>query len=111
VADNYGTHKHPKVKTWLALRPRYHIRYTPTDAGWLDQAKRWFGLTTHQAIRRESFRSLELVQEIGAYVASYNLHHRPFGWTTTADSILGKLQQLCEVINRILTLVTFANRG
>src|SRR5579859_6402947 len=32
VADNYGTHKHPKVKTWLARRPRYHIHYTPTCA-------------------------------------------------------------------------------
>ena len=34
-----------------------------------------------------------------AYVASYNLHHRPFAWTATADSILAKLQLLCKLIN------------
>ena len=100
VADNYGTHKHPKVKAWLARRPRYHIHYTPTYASWLNQVERWFGLITQQAIRRGSFRSVgELVQKIDAYVASYNLHHRPFAWTATADSIFAKLQRLCKVIN------------
>src|SRR6202035_5277157 len=58
VADNYGTHKHPKVKTWLARRPRYHIHDTPTYASWLNQVERWFGLITQQAIRRGSFRSV-----------------------------------------------------
>ncbi len=40
----------------------------------------------------------ELMQKIDAYVASYNLHRRPFVWTATADSILAKLQRLCNVI-------------
>jgi transposase len=100
IADNYGTHKHPKVKTWLARRPRYHLHYTPTYASWLNQVERWFGLITQQAIRRGSFRSVgELVQKIDAYVASYNLHRRPFVWTASADSILAKLQRLCKLIN------------
>jgi transposase len=100
VADNYGTHKHPKVKTWPARRPRYHIHYTPTYSGWLNLVERWFGLITQQAIRRRSFRSVaELVQKIDAYVASYNLHHRPFAWTATADSILEKPQRLYKLIN------------
>ncbi len=29
VLDNYGTHKHPEVKKWLAARPRYHIHFIP----------------------------------------------------------------------------------
>jgi putative transposase len=100
IADNYGTHKHPKVKAWLARRPRYHIHYTPTYASWLNQVERWFGLITQQAIRRGSFRSVsELVQKIDAYVANYNLHQRPFAWTASADSILAKLQRLCKLIN------------
>src|ERR1700689_1043932 len=100
VADNYATHKHPKVKTWLARRPRYHLHYTPTYASWPNQVERWFGLITQQAIRRGSFRSVaELVQKIDAYVASYNLHHRPFAWTATADSILEKPQRLYKLIN------------
>src|ERR671919_2470290 len=32
IVDNYATHKHPKVRTWLALRHRYHVPYTPTYA-------------------------------------------------------------------------------
>src|SRR5882724_4546426 len=30
VLDNYGTHKHPTVKAWLARRPRYRLHFTPT---------------------------------------------------------------------------------
>lgn len=101
IADNYGTHKHPKVKAWLAHHPRYHMHYTPTYSSWLNQVERWFGLITQQAIRRGSFRSVkELVQKIDAYVAHYNLHRRPFVWTATAESILAKLQRLCKLINR-----------
>ena len=100
MADNYATHKHPKLKAWLARRPRYHLHYPSTYASWLNQVERWFGLITQQAIRRGSFRSVAAwVQKIDAYLASYNLHHRPFAWTATADSIFAKLQPLCKVIN------------
>jgi putative transposase len=62
IIDNYATHKHAKVKAWLAQRPRYHVHYTPTYASWLNQLERWFGLITQQAIRRGSFSS---VKELG----------------------------------------------
>src|SRR5215472_7000543 len=100
IADNYGTHKHQKVKGWLARHRRYHIHYTPTYASWLNQVERWFGFITQQAIRRGSFCSVkELVQKIDAYVAHYYLHRRPLVWTATADAILAKLQRLFTVIN------------
>jgi transposase len=100
IADNYATHKHPRVTTWLACHPRYHLHFTPTYASWLNQVERWFGLITQRAIRRGSFRSVrELVQKIDQYVAHHNLHKRPFVWTATADSILDKLQRLCKLIN------------
>src|SRR5271165_2481794 len=100
ILDNYATHKHTKVRAWLAARPRFHLHFTPTYSSWLNQVERWFGLITQQAIRRGSFKSVgELVQKIDAYVANYNLHHRPFAWTATADSILAKLQRLCKLIN------------
>jgi putative transposase len=54
IVDNYATHKHPRVKAWLARRPRYHVHFTPTYASWLNQVERWFGLITQQAIRRGS---------------------------------------------------------
>jgi len=27
IVDNYATHKHPKVKAWLALRPRWNLHF------------------------------------------------------------------------------------
>lgn len=100
IIDNYATHKHIKVRGWLAARPRYHIHFTPTYSSWLNQVERWFGLITQQAIRRGSFQSVkELVKRIDSYVQHYNLHTRPFVWTATADSIFAKLQRFCKVIN------------
>ena len=100
IADNYATHKHPRVKAWLARHLRFVIHYTPTYSSWLNQVERWFGLITQHAIRRGSFRSVrELVHKIDQYVIHHNLHRRPFAWTATADSIFGKLQRLCKLIN------------
>ncbi|SLM18773.1 transposase (fragment) [uncultured spirochete] len=30
VVDNYVTHRHPKVKAWIAARPRWHVHFIPT---------------------------------------------------------------------------------
>src|ERR1700689_2405024 len=99
IADNYATHKHPKVKAWLARHGRFHMHYTPTYASWLNQVERWFGLITQQAIRRGSFRSVrDLIRKIDSYVTHYNAASRPFIWTAPADSIFAKLQRLCKVI-------------
>jgi putative transposase len=100
IVDNYATHKHAKVRTWLAQRPRYHVHYTPTYSSWLNQVERWFGLITQRAIRRGSFRSVkDLTEKIDAFVQHYNRSTRPFVWTATADSILAKLTRLCSVIS------------
>src|SRR3954468_5775348 len=32
ILDNYGTHKHPKVRRWLADHPRWVFHFTPTSA-------------------------------------------------------------------------------
>ena len=99
VFDNYATHKHPKVRAWLAERPRYHLHFTPTYSSWLNQIERWFGLITQQSIRRGSFRTVkELTQRIDAFVRHHNAHCSPFQWTATADSILRKLERLSKVI-------------
>jgi hypothetical protein len=48
IVDNYATDKHPKVRTWLAQRPRYHMHFTPTYSSWLNQVERWFGPITQR---------------------------------------------------------------
>jgi len=99
VVDNYATHKHPKVKRWLAANPRYHVHYTPTSASWLNQVEIWFNIITQRAIRRGTFKSVkELVSKINHFVEQYNATTRPFVWTATADSILEKIKKLCQYI-------------
>ena len=100
VMDNYASHKHPKVRTWLAQHPRFHVHFTPTYASWLNQVERWFALITQRAIRRGSFRSTkQLVARIDQFVQNYNHNCQPFIWTATADSILAKIERLCNIIS------------
>jgi putative transposase len=100
IVDNYATHKHARVRTWLAQRPRYHIHYIPTYSSWLNQLERWFALISQRAIRRGSFRSVkDLIGKIDDFVRNYNHSKRPFAWTATADSILAKIARLCSRIS------------
>lgn len=100
IIDNYATHKHAAVKRWLALHQRWHTHYTPTYASWLNQVEIWFNLITQRAIRRGTFSSVkELITKIDDYVKQYNKHRRPFIWTATADSILAKIERLCQRIS------------
>ena len=97
ICDNYGTHKHPKLKQWLAAHPRFQIHFTPTSASWLNLVERWFGLITSQAIRRGSFdsvRKLEVV--ILRYLAAWNEDAKPFRWTKTAREIRGKIRRALQ---------------
>lgn len=100
IVDNYSTHKHPKVRAWLAARPRWHLHFVPTYSSWLNLVERFFALITTRAIRRGSFRSVrELVQHIDHFVTHHNVNCKPFIWTATADSILAKLERLCARIS------------
>ena len=73
IVDNYATHKHAKVRRWLAARPRFHVHYTPTYSSWLNQVEIWFNIITQKAIRRGTFRSVrDLIANIRLFVDHYN---------------------------------------
>jgi len=92
IADNYATHKHPKVKAWLAKHPRFHMHFTPTSASWLNQVERFFGLITEERIRRGVFHSVaELEAAIHDYLEHHNANPQPFVWTASAVHILEKV--------------------
>jgi transposase len=94
IADNYATHKHPKVKAWLARHPRFHMHFTPTSASWLNQVERFFGLITGERIRRGVFHSVaELETAIHDYLQHHNDHPKPFTWTASAVAILEKVNR------------------
>lgn len=100
ILDNYATHKHAKVRAWLAKRARYHLHFTPTYASWINQVERWFALITQRALRRGSFRNVrELIQQIEQFIKHYNQDARPFKWTATAESILAKVSKISKLIS------------
>jgi putative transposase len=100
VVDNYATHKHPKIKRWLAAHPRYQVHYTPTYSSWLNQVEIWFNIITQRAIRRGTFRSVKaLINRIEQFIDQYNRESHPFVWTASADSILEKVRRLCQYIS------------
>ncbi len=88
ICDNYGTHKHPKAREWLAVHPHFHLHFTPTSGSWLNLVERWFALITSQAIRRASFDSgKRLRQAIIRWLAHWHDHAQPFRWITTVAQI------------------------
>ena len=91
VLDNYGTHKTPEVKAWLAKHRRFKLHFTPTSASWLNLVERFFAKITTKRIRRGIFRSVaELEDAIHDYLDRHNADPKPFVWTKTADVILEK---------------------
>src|ERR1700693_2564824 len=70
VLDNYGTHKHPKVKAWLARHPRWTFHFTPKSGSWLNAVEGFFSKLTRQRIRRGVFLSVaDLQASIEAFLA------------------------------------------
>jgi len=100
ICDNYGTHKTPAIKAWLARHPRFHMHFTPTGSSWINQVERWFGYLTDQKIRRGSHKSVQtLEKDIRDWIADWNTHPRPFIWTKTAEEILESLAKYCRRIS------------
>ena len=99
ILDNYGTHKHPKVRDWLEKHPRFHFHFTPTSCSWLNLVECWFSVLTRERIRRGSFKSLRaLVGALEAYVSDSNRKPTPFRWTKTAKEILRKVRKCQQLL-------------
>jgi len=95
LIDNYGSHKHQKVKNWLKRHPRFHFYFTPTGSSWLNQIEIWFGILTARRIYQGTFKSVkELIDAIEQYIRSNNKNPKPFVWTKTANKILTKLHRV-----------------
>ena len=100
VCDNYGTHKTPAIKAWLASHPRFHMHFTPTGSSWINQVERWFGFLTDQMIRRGVHKSVvALEKDIREWVKNWNEDPKPFVWRKTAEEILDSLARYCERIS------------
>ena len=101
IADNYATHKHPKVRAWLDKHPRFIMHFTPTSSSWLNLVERFFADLTGDVIRAGSFASVdELVRDINAYLAQRNADPKPYVWRAEGAAILAKIKRARAALDK-----------
>ena len=102
IVDNYGTHKHPGVKSWLRRHPRFQLHFIPTSSSWLNMVERWFREITDKRIRRGTFKSVpDLIAAIMDYVENHNQNPRVFVWSAPVDKILSKIAICKEALETL----------
>jgi transposase len=95
VLDNYATHKHPKVRSWLARHPLWTFHFTPTSGSWLNAVENFFSILTRRRLSRGVFKSVvDLQAAINRYLDEHNSNPKPFVWTKPAKDILAKVKRL-----------------
>ena len=102
ICDNYATHKHPKVQSWLKYHKRFHVHFTPTSASWLNMVERFFRDLSEQQLRRGVFCSVAaLEQAVMSYIEKHNQAPAPFIWTKSAQDILEKVKRGRQTLNKL----------
>jgi transposase len=102
IQDNYATHKHAKVKAWLARHPRFKTHFTPTSSSWMNLVERFFADLTEDVIRAGSFGSVrELVRDINAYLEERNQKPRPYMWKAKGAEILAKIKRARAALDKV----------
>ena len=102
ILDNYATHNHADVTTWLTKHPRFHLHFTPTSSSWLNLVERWFRDLDQKALRRGVFKSVpDLITAIEDYLNAHNDQPRPLVWTASAESILEKVTRGRVALNQV----------
>ena len=104
IVDNYGTHKHRKVRWWQAKHPRFHLHFTPTGSSWLNLVERFFADLTVDCVREGSFQSVrQLIQAIEEYLADRNEHPKRYVWRAKGEEILRKIHRAKEALARVIS--------
>jgi transposase len=92
VVDNYATHKHDNIQTWLARNKRITLHFTPTSGSWLNLVETFFSIITKQAIHRGSFPSVkDLIAAIDRFIGGWNERCEPFHWTKNPEDLLAHM--------------------
>lgn len=100
IVDNYATHKHPKVKSWLKRHRRFHQHFTPTSSSWLNVIEGFFGQLTQKRLARGVFRGVaDLKEAITSFIDAHNRDPKPFVWTATAQQIIEKVGRARLALN------------
>ena len=104
IVDNYATHKHEKVKRWLARHRRFHMHFIPTSSSWLNIVEGFFRNLDEKRLKRDAFRSVpQLIEAIMGYIKNHNDDPKPIVWTKAADEILEKVGRARAVLDNAST--------
>jgi transposase len=102
ILDNYATHKHPKVKAWLARHRRFTFHFTPTSCSWANAVEGFLAKLTRQRLKRGVFKSIvDLQAAIHRFIADANGTPKPFIWTKSADDILPAVKRGRQALESI----------
>ena len=90
ILDNYCTHKHTKVQTWLQRHPRWTFHFIPTSSSWLNAVEGFFAKLTRRRLKNGVFHSLvDLQAAINRFIAEHNaIGAKPFVWRADPDDII-----------------------
>ena len=101
IVDNYATHKHPKVRQWLARHPRWTF-LLHAHFGILAQRRRGFfrDPDTKRRFKRGVFRSVpDLQAAINRFLEEYNQQSKPFAWTADPNKIIAAVKRGHQVLD------------
>lgn len=102
IVDNYGAHKHPRVKSWLGRHPRFQLHFIPTSSSWLNLVERWFREITDKRIRRGTFQNVPvLIAAIKDYLNNHNQNPKIFVWSAPVERILAKITKCKEALGTL----------
>lgn len=112
VVDNYATHKHAKVESWIKWHnqrfrnahgiDRVVMHFTPTSSSWMNLVERFFRDLTQDVVRDGSFTSVgALVEAITGYLQEHNLNPKRYVWRKKGEDILAKIQRARQAHEKI----------
>ena len=104
ILDNYATHNHPKVKSWIKWRNQRHakrhgnkrieLHFIPTSSSWMNMVERFFRDLTEDVIKEGSFSHVnELIANIEAYMQERDLEPKCYTWKVKGTEVLAKVMR------------------
>jgi transposase len=102
IVDNYATHKHPKVRAWLARHPNWTFHFTPTSSSWLNAVEGFFATLTRRRLKHGVFHSLaDLQAAINRYLSEHNKNPAPFKWKANPEDIIAAAKRGHQTLESI----------
>jgi transposase len=91
IADNYATHKHPRVNKWLQRHPRFHMHFTPTSSSWMNLVERFFRELTPYISEKSFASTRQLADAIITFLSARNDNPQRYIWKAKGEDILRKI--------------------